>query len=141
MVFNYIFFPVGATSSSCSFCLQQNPFSLHIYLLPGTQLQYWKVCVFVERLLALVSHFCQELLCARVVQKRKIPLLFIRIPCLPLQVLPRCSILRQPEISSLRDEHHLLNDMKKSLINHKDKAKKMFKECFKIIIFLINLSD
>ena len=70
MVFNYIFFPVGATSSSCSFCLQQNPFSLHIYLLPGTQLQYWKVCVFVERLLALVSHFCQELLCARVVEKK-----------------------------------------------------------------------
>lgn len=73
--------------------------------------------------------------------KKKIPLLFIRIPCLPLQVLPRCSILHQPEISSLRDEHHLLNDMKKSLINHKDKAKKMLKECLKIIIFLNNLSD
>ena len=74
-------------------------------------------------------------------RRKKKPLLFIRIPCLPLQVLPRCSILHQPEISSLRDEHHLLNDMKKSLINHKHKAKKMFKECLKIIIFLNNLSD
>ena len=83
MVFNYIFFPVGATSSSCSFCLQQNPFSLHIYLLPGTQLQYWKVCVFVERLLALVSHFCQELLYARVVEKKKyLCCLYVYLVCL-----------------------------------------------------------
>ena len=59
VVFNYIFFSVGETSSSCSFCLQQNPVSLHIYLLPEPNCSFRKFVFFVEKLPALVSHSCQ----------------------------------------------------------------------------------